>query len=236
MTPVDVDTRSGSGKRRWLAILLIATAVVVAAPTMFRELKPRDLPDARVLLASASGNGDDVALLLDHPVWGEFRGDGEGALPADARAVRLGAAIADLELRYLRADSSVAAATASVIQLLQTFPGSEDAVRSYRSLGTSADERKRSAAAAAAERVANRRLVRLGSWLRSARFAAAIGDSSAFGIETVRSVSQAVITYDARSETEFAVRQFEDIARQRPHEWTGLGTGANELLRRLGTR
>ena len=238
MTRANVEARGTPlGQRRWIAILLIVAAVLVVAPAMYRELRPRDLPDARVLLATTAGNRtEEVDLILNHPTWGEFVGDGEGVVPADARAVRLGAAIADLELRSLRADSTAQASADRVIQLLQTFPRSEDAVGAFRSLGATADDSSLRLASQAAERTANRRLVRLGSWLRSARFAAVSADSSVFDLETVRSVSQAAITYDPRPETEFAVRQFERIARQRPHDWTALGTGLEELLRRLGTR
>jgi hypothetical protein len=217
-------------------MLLMLAAAVVVAPTMFRELKPRDLPGASVLLAtSANSRAEDIGLLLEHPIWGQFLGDGE-VVPPEARAVRLGAAIADLELRFMRADTSARASATQVIELLQTFPGSEDALRAYQSLGASPNETELARASQAAERIAGRRLVRLGSWLRGARYAAASADSSIFEIEIVRSVSQAVITYDARPETEFAVRQFEQIARKRPHDWTALGTGVNELLRRLGSR
>ena len=226
-----------AGQRRWAVTLLIVLAVLVIAPTMFRELKPRDLPGPSVLLAtSAASTTADIGLILEHPIWGPFRGDGEGILPDESRSIRLGAAIADLELRYLRADSTARSSVTQVVQLLETFPRNEEAVRAYQALGPAADPRALAAASATAERVANRRLVRLGSWLRSARYAAAAADSSAFDIETVRRAAQAAITYDARPETEFAVRQFEEIARTRPHDWTALGTGANELLRRLGSR
>jgi hypothetical protein len=237
MTGDGIQASSTSpARRQWIAILLIVAAIVVVAPTMFRELKPRDLPGTSVLLAtSASSKAEDIGLILDHPVWGEFLGDGE-VVPAEARAVRLGAAIADLELRFMRGDTSAPASVAHVVGMLQTFPGSDNAVRAYQSLGASADTGELGRASQAAERVANRRLLRLGSWLRGARYAAASHDSSLFDIEAVRSLSQAAITYDARPETEFAVRQFESIARKRPHDWTALGTGANELLRRMGSR
>ena len=229
-------TPTSPTRRRWVAVLLILAAAVVVAPTMFRELKPRDLPGTSVLLAtSANSATEDIGLILDHPIWGQFLGDGE-VVPAEARTVRLGAAIADLELRFMRADTSAQASAQQGLEVLQSFPGSEDAVRAYQSLRASPGEGELARASQAAERVTNRRLVRLGAWLRSARYAAASGDSSVFGIETVRSMSQAVITYDARPETEFAVRQFEGIARKRPHDWTALGTGVNELLRRLGSR
>jgi hypothetical protein len=229
-------TPASPAPRRWLAMLLILAATVVVGPTMFRELKPRDVPGTSALLATSANNRtEDIELILDHPIWGQFLGDGE-VVPPEARAVRLGAAIADFELRFMRADTSARASATQVIELLQTFPRSEDAVRAYQSLGASPDGVELARASQAAERVGNRRLVRLGSWLRSARYAAASADSSIFDIETVRSVSQAAITSDARPETEFAVRQFEAIARKRPYDWTALGTGVNELLRRLGSR
>jgi hypothetical protein len=237
MTRDGVEVTSASpARRRWGALLLMLAAIAVIAPTMFRELRPHDLPGTRVLLAtSATSSAEDIGLILDHPVWGPFLGDGE-VVDGEAKAVRLGAAIADLELRFMRADSNTQASATQVVDLLRTLPRSEDAVRAYQSLGASPDEGALARASQTAERVANRRLVRLGSWLRGARYAAASRDSTVFDAESVRSVSQSVITYDARPETEFAARQFVEIARKRPHDWTALGTGVNELLRRLGSR
>ena len=213
--------------------MLLAFLAAAMIPAIFRQVRPRDLPASRVLLASAAPTGDAVDVLLTQPIWSETRGDGESGLAAEARAVRLGAAIAELQVRKRRADSTVA--VADVVRLLQTFPDSDEAVRAFESLSGGGDSALDSATDLA-ERAAGRRAVRLGGWLQSARFAAATGDSSVFDGGTISSVSLAAITYDPRPEMEQAVRQFEDIARERPRNWGALGTAVDELLRLLGTR
>ena len=237
MTSARVERAMSPQKQRWLAVLLIIVAMVIAAPKVFRELRPRDLPDASVVLSSSVGSREeDITWILRHPIWGAFRGDGEGAISLEARAIRLGAAIADLELSAARGDTMIQASTANVVQLLGGYPASDDAVRAYQSPGAATDKIALRRAAVAAERVTDRRLLRLGAWLRSARFAAAAGDSTVFDLVTVRSVSESVMTYDTRPQTEYIVRQFETIVRRRPLEWTALATALEELLRRLGTR
>jgi hypothetical protein len=216
-----------------MVVLLVALLAAAMTPAIFRQIRPRDLPASRVLLASAAPTGDAVDVLLTQPIWSETRGDGESELAAEARAVRLGAAIAELQVRTRRADSTVA--VADVVRLLQTFPDSDEAVRAFESLPGNGESALDSATELA-ERAAGRRAVRLGGWLQSARFAAATGDSSVFDGGAISSVSLAAITYDARPEMEQAVRQFEDIARERPRNWAALGTAVDELLRLLGTR
>jgi hypothetical protein len=68
--------------------------------------------------------------------------------------------------------------------------------------------------------------------MRASRFAAGEMTSPPGGLVAVA----AVITYDARPETEYARRRFEDIVRERPHNGTALGTAVDELLRLPGTR
>ena len=222
--------------RRWMVVLLVVFLAAAITPVLFRQMRPRDLPASNVLLASVAPTGDAVDILLTQPIWSELRGDGESGLAAEARAVRLGAAIAELEVRRRRADSKAPAAVADVVRLLQTFPDSDGAVRAFQSLPATGDETALQTASELAERAAGRRAVRLGGWLQSARFAAATGDSSVFDRAAISSVSLAAITYDARPEMEHAVRQFEDIAKERPRNWVALGTAVDELLRLLGTR
>jgi len=227
-------TRPRAASRRWVIVLFVALLAAAITPVLFRQMRPRDLPASTVLLASVAPTGDAVDVLLTQPIWSEIRGDGESGLTAEARAVRLGAAIAELEVRRRRADPTVPARIADVVRLLQTFPDSEDAVRAFQSLR--ADDSALQTASDLAERTAGRRAVRLGGWLQSARFAAATEDSSVFDRSAISGVSLAAITYDARPEMEHAVRQFEDIARARPRNWVALGTAVDELLRLLGTR
>ena len=229
-------TRPRAASRRWVMVLFVAFLAAAITPVLFRQMRPRELPASNVLLASIAHTGDAVDVLLTQPIWSELRGDGEPGLTAEARAVRLGAAIAELELRRRRADPSVPAVVEDAVRLLQTFPDSEEAVRAFQSLAATGDDSALQAASELAERTAGRRAVRLGGWLQSARFAAATEDSSVFDRAAISGVSLAAITYDARPEVEHAVRQFEDIARERPRNWVALGTAVDELLRLLGTR
>ena len=222
--------------RRWFAVTVGVIVVAVIATALARQLGTRDLPYAKILLATASVTDSVVDNLLAQGLWSETRGHGEGTLPPEARAVRLGAAIAELELRNRRSDSSALASIEGVVQALNTFPRGDDAATAYRSLRIPADDSALRSAARMAERAGGQRAVRLGAWLQSARFAAAIGDSSAFDPAVVKYAGSVAITLDARPEIEVAVRQFGDIAGERPHNWTALSTAVEELLRLLGTR
>jgi len=221
--------------RQWLFVL-IAVVLAIAVVPIARQLRSRDVPDTWVLLTSIVSADGRVDTLLLAPIWSETNGQGQGALAAESRAVRLGAAIAELELRHLRADSAARSRAQDVVRLLESFPRSEAAIAAYRAFGDRAEDSALRSAAAQAERVAGRGPVRLGAWLQSARFAAATADSTVFDRPSITSVSRAAISYDPRPETEFAVRQFEEIVRERPHNWTALATAVDELLRLLGTR
>ena len=229
-------TQPRARSRSWAIVLFVALLAAAITPVLFRQMRPRDLPASNVLLASVASTGNAVDVLLTQPIWSEIRGDGESGLAAEARAVRLGAAIAELEVRRRRADATVPTTVAYVVRLLQTFPDSEGAVDAFQSLPVTGEDAAFQSASELAERTAGRRAVRLGGWLQSARFAAAAEDSSVFDRAAISGVSLAAITYDARPEMEHAVRQFEDIARERPRNWVALGTAVDELLRLLGTR
>lgn len=229
-------TPSTGPSRRWFATVVAVIVVAVIATALARQLGTRDLPYSRVLRSSALATDSVVESLLAQAAWSKTRGHGEGTLSPEARAVRLGAAIAEFELRNRRTDSSAQASIEEVVRELNTFPRGAEATTAYRSLRIPADDSAVRSAARMAERAGGKRAVRLGAWLQSARFAAAIGDSSAFDAGVVRSVASGAITLDARPEIETAARQFEDIAGERPHNWTALSTAVEELLRLLGAR
>ena len=158
--------------QRWFALAVGVIVVVVIGTALVRQLGTRDLPYSRNLLATAGATDSVVDNVLAQGLWSETRGHGEGALSPDARAVRLGAAIAELELRNRRSDSSAHASVEGVVQALNTFPRGEDATTAYRSLRIPADDSALRSAARMAERAGGQRAVRLGAWLPSARFAA----------------------------------------------------------------
>lgn len=235
-TGPDRTPPSAGSSRRWVTPALGVVVVALVATALVRQVATRDLPYSTVLLATASATDSVVESVLAQATWSETRGHGEGTLSPEARAVRLGAAIAEFELRNRRTDSSAHAGLEDVVRELNTFPRGADAATAYRSLRIPADDSAVRSAARMAERAGGKRAVRLGAWLQSARFAAAVGDSSAFDAAVVKSVATGAMTLDARPEIETAARQFEDIAGERPHNWTALSTAVEELLRLLGTR
>ena len=237
MKPVERGERASNRTRtQWFAVLIAAAIFIASGLFAFRQFRSRDLALAKPFLASFAPMDSTVEALLAQPIWSETRGDGEGALSEGARAVRLGAAIAELELRHRRADSSAVAIAERVAGLLETFPGAREAAHAFRSLGAAPDDSALRTATSMAEGVAGARGVHLGGWLQNARFAAATRDSSPFASSVIRNVSRAAITLDDRAGTEYAARQLEDVTRQRPRDWTAIATSVEELLHVLGTR
>jgi hypothetical protein len=187
-------------------------------------------------LASVAAADSEIVHLLDHPLWGEIRGHGEGDLSAEARAVRLGALIASLEIRHERGDSTMNALASSAAELLDTFPNGDDAAARYRALSLAHDRGHLESSADLAERAGGWRGVRLGAWLQRARFAAAAGDSSHFPVTALNSVAETALTIDSSAEAEAAARQLGQVVRKRPHDWTAITTAVEELLWQLGDR
>lgn len=222
---------------QWLEVAAAAAVVIAITPALVRRLASPTVPDATRLIASVSLSDSVASDLLSQPIWGATRGDGEGNLAPDARAIRLGAAIASYELRQRRSDSAAAGSAMEVAALLETYPGGSVAANAYRALATKApSEADVDSAAALAEQLAGEQAVRLGAWLQAARFAAAARDTTWFAGKGPEAASKAAITMDDRADTEAAVRQFEKIASERPHDFNALSTAIDDLLRLLGTR
>ena len=221
-----------------LEVAAAAVVLIAISPLVFRQLVSTGVPDTGDAVASIALSDSAATGILNQPVWGVTRGDGEGALAPDARGIRVGAAIASYELRRNRGDSLSAAAALEVAALLESAPGGAIAANAWRSMGSAsaATDRSLTEATRLAEQVAGAERVRLGAWLQGARFASAASDSEFFSDRTARSVAKAAITMDERVETGHAARQFEEIISARPRDWTATSTAVEELLRLLGTR
>jgi hypothetical protein len=73
---------------QWFAVLVAAALVVALGPLAFRQLGSSGLPQTKMLLASIAPTDSTVEIVLAQPIWGETRGDGEGAsLPRRERFV-----------------------------------------------------------------------------------------------------------------------------------------------------
>lgn len=173
---------------RWAA-LAAGIAVVAAAPALWWRGHPAGEDGA------AGGDAASYAALLapearaaglppgwDGTPWRTTRGAGDPLTP-EARAVRVGARLTDLELAAAARDTAaVRAVAAEVAALLDGVPGAGAAAAAYRALGTSAPAD--TAALARARRdaalVAGEESVALGLWLEAARVAAARRDAAFF--------------------------------------------------------
>jgi len=221
-----------------LEVAAAAIVLVAISPTVFRQFVSPNVPDTHDAIASLAISDSAATSVLNQPVWGVTRGDGEGALAPDARGIRVGAAIASYELRQSIGDSLSAAAALEVAALLESTPGGAIAANAWRAIGdaSAGTASSMSVARHLAEQVAGAARVRLGAWLQGARFAAAASDSGFFSARAARSVSKSAISMDERAETEFAARQFEQIVSARPRDWAATSTAVEELLRLLGAR
>jgi hypothetical protein len=92
--------------RRGEALGLIIVGGIAIVLLLIRELLPRGLPDGREAVAALPLSDSAVAATLDHPIWSEIVGHGEGTLSAEARGIRLGASLVELEARSQLGDSA----------------------------------------------------------------------------------------------------------------------------------
>ena len=221
-----------------LEVAAAAVVLIAISPLVFRQLVSTGVPVTGDAVASIALSDSAATGILNQPVWGVTRGDGEGALAPDARGIRVGAAIASYELRRNMGDSLSPAAALEVAALLESAPGGAIAANAWRAMGngSAVTEGSLIEARRLAERVAGAERVRLGAWLQGARFASAASDSEFFSDRTARSIAKAAITLDERAETGHAASQFEQIVTARPRDWTATSTAVEELLRLLGTR
>ncbi|MEO6525470.1 MAG: hypothetical protein ABIP93_02485 [Gemmatimonadaceae bacterium] len=172
---------------RWAA-LAAAVVIMIAGPVLWR----RSRPDGGIDLAS--GAVSYAALLApdvraaglpvgwDATPWGTTRGASDPLTP-EARAVRVGSRVTDLELAAGARDTAATRAIANeVAALLEEVPGAGAVSSTYRSFaGAAADTEALSRARRDAALVAGQDDLALGLWLEAARVAAARRDSAYFG-------------------------------------------------------
>src|SRR6186713_2754399 len=97
-----------------LEVAAAAVVLIAISPTVFRQLVPRGVPDTHDAIASLIISDGAANSVLNQPVWGVTRGDGENTLAPGARGIRVGAAIASYELRRSMGDSLSAAGALEV--------------------------------------------------------------------------------------------------------------------------
>lgn len=167
-----------SGNGRWMA-LAATVLVAIAVGLLWPGRRGAMLANPRLVVAALAPSAATMDSIWRRVPWSEVRGDADLLSPR-ARAVRIGARIADFELLARLGDTAAAPAAMQIAALLDDVPAGAPAAANYRSLAADSATRTTqalTAAASFAEQVAGARDVRLGAWLEAARIAATEQDA-----------------------------------------------------------
>lgn len=240
---------------RWAA-LAAGIAVMVAVPALWWRARPgADIgtapPTPDAVAPAPNGMPSYVALLAPEAraaglpagwegrPWRTTRGAGDPLTP-EARGVRVGARLTDMELAVAAGDAAAARGTAAeVAALLDEVPGGGAAAAAYRALGGSGMLSVGAPGAAALARarrdaalVAGAGDVALGAWLEAARVAAARRDAAFFQTAESRAALGRV-RGSGGVETQGAADRVAAAAGREPPAWERLGAELTMLLRTL---
>ncbi len=185
VTPIDAAPSRRRGLApRWLALAAVVAGVALAPWLLARFAGDRGglvAVEARALPAGWNASP-----------WGVTRGAGDG-LSDEARAVRLGARLVDVELAVRGRDPATAQLATETAVLLDGIPIANEAAGVYRQLAARAGEPPERLEPLLAQgrelvpQMADEERVRLGAWLESARIAAATQDRDFFASRANRS-------------------------------------------------
>lgn len=221
---------------RWAA-LAAGIAVMVAAPALWwraRSAGETGEVTSYAALLAPEARAAGLPAGWDGTPWRVTRGAGDPLTP-EARAVRIGARLTDLELEAAARDSAgVRVIAAEVAALLDEVAGAGAAASTYRALGTSgvAGVAELARARRDATLVAGEEGVALGMWLEAARVAAARRDAEFFQAEESRAVLGRVRgSGGAPAEIAEAGSRVAVAASREPPAWSQLGAALSALLR-----
>jgi hypothetical protein len=227
----------------WRAALAVAAALalLLAAPWMmerFRAAEPAGPAQVAMLLADAPAQMPDD---WNRRPWTATRG-AEDPLTPQARSVRLGAVLLELEVAVRAGDQGAARLAEEAALLLGGFPGAGPAASIYRAVARHAIDAPAEAAAllpegeAAALAIADAERVRIGAWLQGARMAAARRDAAFFRTRSSGAALDRLEVFTAAGgdpERVQSIRRALD-AEDAP-DWTTIGAATTDLLARLGS-
>lgn len=168
----------------WLAIAAVLAGIALA-PWLWTRASGPDLRDPGRYVALLEAEGAGLPAGWDRTPWAVTRGPGDPLTP-EARAVRLGVRLTELELAARAGDPAAAALAGEIVALLEEVRGAGPVAAIYgevrRRAGEPAEtlkpllEQGRKAVA----QVAGEEMVALGAWAEAARVAAARRDAEFF--------------------------------------------------------
>jgi hypothetical protein len=222
----------------WAAVAAVLAGLALL-PVLWNRSRGPDVGDPGGYAALLGGGGLPAG--WDRTPWGSTRGPGD-PLTEQARAVRVGAAVTDLEVAIASRDPRAAEIADEIDELLGGVPGGSGSAMYYREIGRRAGEGpdrlgplmedgRRAAAALLGDT-----LVAVGAWAEAARLAAARRDDEFFrSAETRFALEQADGMAGLPEPAREAVGRIRSaIAADGSRDWTRLKHAADELLRLLG--
>jgi hypothetical protein len=240
VTPLRPPERARGWRRppaRWLAL-----AAVLAAVALIPFLRRAGSDDPRDAVALLQAQGAALPAGWDSHPWSRTRGGGDG-LTDDARAVRLGTLMVDLNVAYTAGDTAAVQLLADRIGFyLESVPGSGPLASIYRRLETNAAkvgnaevERLMTEAWEQLPRTVGEKMVRLGAWTEAARIAATRRDADFFRDRRARTVldhaaDDSMLPKPARGAAARAATAAEGAP-----DWNALRDDLDVLLRVIGS-
>lgn len=236
LRPAERARRRPVPPARWLALAAVLAAVALV-PVLWSRRGATEPGDPGRLAALLEGREAGLpAGWIDTRPWGATRGPGDPLTP-EARAVRLGVLLMDLELAArARQGDAVRLLAAQILVLLEEVPASgptADGYRAIRDVGTASPAELEEGREGVAGLVVAEDLLRLGAWAEAARLAAARRDAAFFRSRETRAALDGAaelpsLSDDARA----AVERIRRATREGgAPEWGSLHRALDELLR-----
>ena len=218
---------------RWLALAALLAGVALA-PWLWTRFAA-DRGGLVAVRADALPSGWDAS------PWGTTRGASDPLTP-QARAVRLGARLVDVELAVRGRDPAASQLATETAMLLEGIPGAAPAAALYRQVAQRAGgppQRLQPLLEQGREvvpRMAGEKWVKLGAWVESARIAAAIRDRDFFASPATRSQLERMARDPSLDPAARSAVQRTRAATDSPGtaDWGSIQREAATLLRLLG--
>lgn len=221
---------------QWLALAAVLAALALA-PWLWTRLAAPGLDDPGGFVALLEAEDAGLPTGWEKRPWGSTRAAGD-PLTLDARAVRLGALVVDLEVAVRAGDPAAAVLAGSVAALLEGVPAAGPVAAVYREVARRAGEPAEALeplleqGREAVARVAGEEMVALGAWAEAARIAAARRDAEFFRTRETRATLERLEELsDSDPPARAAVERIRSaLSAEGAPEWGALEGGVEGLL------
>lgn len=224
----------------WAAIAAVLVGLALL-PVLWTRSRGPEMDDPGRYAALLEPAQAGLPAGWDESPWGTTRGPAD-PLTLDARAVRLGARITDLEVAVAARDPGVREISAEIVMLLGEVPAGSAVATYYRDIGDRAGETpeqlqptmKRGRLAAVA--LLGDDMVALGAWAQAARLAAARRNAQFFRTGETRAMLARAAELPLQGVARTAVQRIRraDVGGGAP-DWGSLEKESAILLQALGS-